>query len=367
MRIVGAVLDHSRADRPYRASAPLAITELDLSEPRAGEIRVAIDAAGVCHSDLSVIDGNRARPLPMLLGHEGTGLVEAVGDGIADIHPGQRVVMTFLPRCGQCEGCGSGGRIPCGRGSVANASGELMNGGTRLARAGGLVHHHLGVSAFATHAVVDRRSVVPIDADIPPSVGALLGCAVLTGGGAVLNDGNARAGEPIAVVGLGGVGMAAVMTALALGHDVIAVDNVETKLALARDLGATEVVTPQRATERGIRVPVVIEAAGHPRAFETAFALTTAGGRTITVGLPAPSAMAAVSPLLITAEARTIVGSYLGSAVPDRDIPVFVRLWRDGLLPIERLVTAEIELGQINAAMDDLADGRAIRQIVRTA
>ncbi|MBN3453500.1 alcohol dehydrogenase catalytic domain-containing protein [Mycobacterium sp. DSM 3803] len=366
MRIVGAVLKDDRAGRPAGARAQLAVCELDLEDPRSGEIRVAIDAAGVCHSDLSVVDGNRPRPLPMLLGHEGTGLVDMVGSDVDDIRPGQRVVMTFLPRCGQCAGCGSGGRVPCEQGTAANAAGELMGGGTRLSRFGRPIRHHLGVSAFATHAVVDRRSVVPVDDDIPPAVAALLGCAVLTGGGAVLNSGRPQSGESVVVVGLGGVGMAATITALALGHEVIAVDNLEAKLELARDLGAAQAVSPARALASGIRAPVVIEAAGHPRAFETAFAMTAPGGRMVTVGLPAPSAIATVSPLLITAEARTIAGSYLGSAVPNRDIPEFVRLWRDGLLPVERLVTSEIGLDQINDAMGDLAGGRTVRQIVRT-
>jgi alcohol dehydrogenase len=365
VKIIGAVLDQARAPRPYRGSQPLAPQQLVLDEPRAGEVRVAIDAAGVCHSDLSVIDGNRPRPLPMVLGHEGAGRVEALGDDVVDMRVGQRVVMSFLPRCGRCAGCATDGRVPCDRGSASNASGELLGGGTRLTREGRPIRHHLGVSAFATHAVVDRRSVVAVDDDVPPAVAALFGCAVLTGGGAVLNGGTPEQGEPVAVVGLGGVGMAALMTARALGHDVIAVDNIGMKLDLARDLGAREAVTPREAIERGIRAAVVIEAAGHSRAFETAFELTAVGGRTITVGLPGPTAMASLSPARITAEARTIVGSYLGSAVPSRDIPTFAQLWREGVLPVERLITSEIELGEINDAMDDLAEGRAVRQIVR--
>lgn len=369
-RIRGAVLTRIAAPRPYRDSAPLEIVDLDLDDPGPDELLVRIEAAGICHSDLSVVDGNRVRPTPMLLGHEAAGIVEQVGARAADegFSVGDRVVMAFLPRCGACDGCRTDGIMPCVPGTAANNAGELMSGGSRLHRAdtGDEVFHHLGVSGFATHAVVDRRSAVVVGADVPPEVAAVLGCAVLTGGGAVVNAGAARPGDDIAIVGLGGVGMAALLTAASLGHGrVIGVDAVRAKLDRARELGAHEVYTPDEAADAGIRVPLVVEAAGHPRAFETAFALTAPGGRTVTVGLPSPSARAEVSPLTITAEARTIVGSYLGSAVPSRDIPAYAQLWRDGRLPVEQLVSAHIALDDVNAAMDALAEGTALRQVIR--
>ncbi|NYG55839.1 alcohol dehydrogenase catalytic domain-containing protein [Nocardioides perillae] len=365
MQITGAVLDEIGRKRPYAGSRPLTVGSLELDDPGPGEVLVRIEAAGLCHSDLSVVDGNRVRPVPMLLGHEAAGRVEALGPGVTDLEVGRRVVMTFLPRCGECEGCRTDGRRPCVPGSVANGAGELLGGGRRLHRDGSDVHHHLGVSAFATHAVVDTRSLVPLDDDVPPDVAALLGCAVLTGGGAVLNDGHVEPGQTVGVVGLGGVGMAAVLTALASPDvRVVAVDALPAKLATARDLGAHAAYTPEEAAAAGVRADVVVEAAGHVRAFETALALTQAGGRTITVGLPAPDAFAQVSPLLLVAEARTIVGSYLGSAVPQRDVPVFVDLWRDGRLPVERLVSGRIGLDEVNAGMDALADGTALRQVI---
>src|SRR5690606_21614019 len=219
---------------------------------------------------------------------------------------------------------------PCSVGSAANAAGTLVGGGRRLSRgvpsagagagAGGVqeVHHHLGVSVFATHAVVSETSVVAVDADVPPEVAALLGCAVLTGGGAGANAGRPAAGDRVAVVGVGGVGMAARLGPVALGHEVLGADALPAKLELARELGATTAVGPQEVAERGLRAPVVVEAAGSARAFETAYALTAPGGTTVTVGLPHPDARASVSPLSLTAEARTVVGSYLGSAVPGR-------------------------------------------------
>ncbi|MBF6247760.1 zinc-binding dehydrogenase, partial [Nocardia elegans] len=315
--------------------------------------------------DLSVVDGNRVRPVPMLLGHEAAGRVEAVGPGDSDVAVGQRVVMTFLPRCGECAGCASQGRMPCVPGSVANNAGELLGGGRRLIRDGAPVHHHLGVSAFATHAVVDRRSVVPVPDDVPPEVAAVLGCAVLTGGGALLNSAKPGPADRIMVVGLGGVGMAAVLVAVSLGApEVIAVDTVPEKLALARELGASAAYTPAEVAERGIVAEVVVEAAGNVRAFETAVAATAAGGTTVTVGLPAPDARASIAPLGLVAQGRSIVGSYLGSAVPARDIPEYVRMWRAGTLPVERLVSAHIGLDEINRAMDELAAGHALRQVI---
>lgn len=368
MRIVGAVLERSGAPAPFAQSRPFRVGELELDDPGPGEIAVRIEAAGVCHSDLSVVDGNRVRPTPMLLGHEAAGVVTQLGAGVTDLAVGDRVVMTFLPRCGSCAGCATDGRLPCEVGSAANGAGTLVGGGIRLHRGDGDdrhdVFHHLGVSGFADHAVVSRTSVVAVDADVPPDVAALLGCAVLTGGGAVLNAGRPAEGAPVAVVGLGGVGMAAVLVAVAQGHPVTGIDTVPEKLALARDLGATTVLTPDRATEGGSRFPVVVEAAGSARAFETAFAITSPGGSTVTVGLPAPQAISSISPLTLTAEARAVIGSYLGSAVPGRDIPRYVELWRAGRLPLERLVSARIDLDGIDAAMDALAGGGQLRQLI---
>jgi alcohol dehydrogenase len=365
MKIVGAVLEEPGRPRPYAQSKPLSIVELELEEPGPGEVLVRIEAAGLYNSDLSVVDGIRPRPMPMLLGHEAAGRVVRVGDGVDDLTAGQRVVMSFLPRCGDCANCDTDGRLPCTPGSASNTGGELLTGGRRLRMAGRAVHHHLGVSAFADHAVIDRRSLVPVGDDVPPEVAAVLGCAVLTGGGAVINAGKPTAGDTVIVVGLGGVGMAALITAVSLGHGkVIGIDAVAGKREQALELGASEVYAPTEALAAGIRAAVVIEAAGNSRAFETAIAVTDVGGTTVTVGLPAPTDTSTVAPLLLTAEARVIIGSYLGSAVPSRDIPMFAQLWREGRLPVESLISSTVDLGDINSALDCLADGRAVRQII---
>ena len=365
MRISGAVLEEVGRPGPWGRTRPLTVCELELDAPGLGEVLVAIEAAGVCHSDLSVVDGNRTRPVPMLLGHEASGRVLELGSGVDDLAVGQRVVMTFLPRCGDCPGCATGGRMPCGPGSTSNAAGELLGGGRRLSRDGVPVHHHLGVSAFATHAVVDTRSVVAVEDDVPADVAAVLGCAVLTGGGALLNAAAPQPGQSVMVVGLGGVGMAALLTAVAIGSgEVVAVDGVAAKRERALELGATRALDPAELAAGDTRCDVVVEAAGSARAFESAFAATAPGGRTVTVGLPHPDARASVSPLVLVAEARTVVGSYLGSAVPSRDIPVFAQWWRDGRLPVEALVSSRIGLDDVNAAMDELAAGTALRQVI---
>lgn len=365
MKILGAVLERMNDPRPYATTHPISVQTLELDAPGPGELLVRIEIAGVCHSDLSVVNGSRPRPLPMLLGHEAAGIVEAIGEGVEDITVGQRVVTTFLPRCEECPACASGGRAPCTKGSASNAAGELLRGGFRLHIGDTEVRHHLGVSGFATYAVVDRRSVVVVDQDVPAKIAAMMGCAVLTGGGAVLNSGQLRSGEVLAVIGLGGVGMAAMLAGLA--HDgvrVIGVDARPEKLALAREFGAYKAFLPEEARESGIRADVVVEAAGSAKAFESAIALTAPGGRTVTVGLPAANDLATISPLTLVAEGRSIIGSYMGSSVPSRDVPIFVDMWREGKFPVEKLISAEIELADINRAMDQLADGNAIRQLI---
>ncbi|WP_129660715.1 alcohol dehydrogenase catalytic domain-containing protein [Rothia uropygialis] len=368
MKIRGAVLTTSDTQGPFAQSRPLHIRELELDPPQEGEVLLRMTAAGVCHSDLSVVDGNRPRPVPMLLGHEGAGIVEEIGKGVTELEPGDHVVTVFLPRCGECKNCQTNGKLPCSRGLESNNAGYLPGGGPQIRLhdpEGGDVFHHIGVSAFATHAVVNQASVVKVGSDLPPEAAAPLGCAVLTGGGAVINAGEPRDGDSIMVVGLGGVGIAALITAIGLKKgSVIGVDANPDKLTRALQLGADAVYAPEEIMEQSIRADLVIEAAGHPKAFETAFNATALGGRTVTVGLPHPEAESVIHPLLLTSEARTVVGSYLGSAVPSRDIPKYEELWRKGELPVNELISNRIKLEDINEAMDTLASGQAVRQII---
>lgn len=365
LKIKGAVLEESGRSRPYEKSRPITISELELEGPGRGEVLVKIAAAGLCHSDLSVVNNNRPRPLPMLLGHESAGVIEDLGPGVTEFEVGQHVVMTFLPRCGECEACQTNGRIPCSEGSQTNNEGTLFNGTRRLSRNGEAIQHHLGVSGFAEYAVVSTNSIVPIGSDVPAEIAAIFGCAILTGGGAILNEIKPTPGDSIAIVGLGGVGMAAVITAAALGvKEIIGIDTQQDKLETALELGATAAMTTDEALLSGKRFDAVAEAAGHPAALEAAFDLTKPGGTTVTVGLPAPDAALTINALKITGEARRLHGSYLGSAVPAKDIPIYEDLWRSGKLRAEGLISNRISLHDINKGMDQLADGKAIRQII---
>lgn len=373
MQITAAVLRTRDAPRPYADSRPLAIETLELQPPARDEVLVRIAAAGLCHSDLSVINGQRPRPLPMALGHEAAGVVESVGPGVTDLVPGDPVVMVFVPSCGHCVPCAGGRPALCEPGAKANGAGTLLTGDIRLADATGqAVHHHLGCSAFASHAVVSRRSLVKIDRDLPLHEAALFGCAVLTGVGAVVNTAEVKAGQSVAVIGLGGVGLAAVLGALAAGAaQVIAVDLDSDKLALAESLGATAVVQAGPDAVAAVRAltdggcDVVLEMAGSVRALESAVAMTARGGTTVTAGLPPPDAALPVNIVSLVAEERTLKGSYIGTCVPTRDIPRFIALYRAGRLPVDRLVSGYLTLDQINEGFDALDAGKAVRQIIR--
>ncbi|MDY6924928.1 MAG: zinc-dependent alcohol dehydrogenase family protein [Pseudomonadota bacterium] len=372
MKTTAAVLRSMGAARPYADSRPLALETVTLDPPGPGEVRVAIKAAGLCHSDLSVINGDRPRPMPMALGHEAAGVVEALGPGVDDLAVGDHVVMVFMPSCGHCDPCAGGRPALCEPGAAANGKGELLGGGVRLHDGEGDLRHHLGCSAFAAHAVVSRRSLVKIDADLPFEHAALFGCAVLTGVGAVVNTAGVRAGQSVAVVGLGGVGLSSVLGALASGASpVVAADLSEDKLALARSLGAVRTVNAgdpdaveQVRALTGGGADVVFEMAGSVRALEAAWRMTRRGGTTVTAGLPPPEAALAVNVVQLVAEERTLKGSYIGTCVPSRDIPRYVALFRDGRLPVDRLLSGTIALADINAAFDALADGAAVRTVV---
>lgn len=369
-RIAAAVLNQSGGNpAPYAESKPLEVKTLDLADPKPGEVLVRIDAAGLCHSDLSVINGDRARPMPMALGHEASATVLALGDaGDGNLAVGDRVVLVFLPSCGHCVACASGEGYLCANAAAANGKGELMQGGSRLSCDGDhgsqTVHHHLGVSAFATQAVVDRRSLVKIDKDIPAETAALFGCAVLTGVGAVMNTAAVRPGESVLVYGLGGVGLAALLGALAAGaQPVTAVDPSPEKRALALELGAAAAVAPGEENSL-FGADVVIETVGKAAVLSRAYSAARRGGRIITVGLPNPSENLEINALSLVAEGKTLVGSYMGSSIPSRDIPRYIALWRAGRLPVEKLLTSVSPLEEINELMDKLAQGKAIRQVV---
>ena len=373
MKIRAAVLTEMGAKSPYAETKPLKIEEVELAPPGHGEVLVKIGAAGLCHSDLSVINGDRPRPMPMALGHEAAGVVEALGEGVTDLKRGDHVVMVFVPSCGHCLPCSEGRPALCEPGAAANGAGTLLGGTRRLTRKdGSSINHHLGCSAFAEYATVSRRSLVKIDPELPLSEAALFGCAVLTGVGAVVNTAQVRAGASTAVIGLGGVGLASVLGARAAGaRHIIAVDLSDAKLEIAKTLGATHTFNAgapdciekiREATGGGVEY--AFELAGSVRALDTAYKITRRGGTTVTAGLPPPTATLALSPVNLVAEERTLKGSYVGTCVPSRDIPRYVDLYRQGKLPVDKLLTGRLKLDEINHGFDLLHEGKAVRQVI---
>src|SRR6188472_4058947 len=372
MKIRAAVLDEMGASAPYAQSKPLKIETIELDPPGPGEILVKIAAAGLCHSDLSVIEGNRPRPMPMALGHEAAGVVEDIGPGVDELQKGDHVVMVFVPSCGHCLPCSEGRPALCEPGAASNGAGTLLSGERRLHRNGAQVHHHLGVSAFAEYATVSRRSLVKIDKELPLDEAALFGCAVLTGVGAVINTAKVTAGSSVAVVGLGGVGLSSVLGAVAAGaRRVVAVDLSDDKLGLARQLGATDTFNPgsegaidsiKSATAGGVEF--AFEMAGSVRAMDLAYKITRRGGTTVTAGLPPPDQNFALPQVNLVAEERTVKGSYIGTCVPSRDLPRYIELYRRGRLPVDRLMSGRLKLDEINVGFDRLREGQAVRQVV---
>jgi alcohol dehydrogenase len=371
MRIRAAVLRAIGLSPPYARSRPLDILDLDLAPPGRAEVLVRIAAAGLCHSDLSVIDGSRPRPVPMALGHEAAGVVEALGDGVTDLSVGDHVVLVFVPSCGRCSPCAAGRPALCEPGARANGAGTLLSGARRLSFKAEPVNHHLGVSAFADHAVVARESCVKIDPELPLDLAALFGCAVLTGVGAVINTARVEPGASVAVVGLGGVGLSTVLGAkLAGARQIVAVDLSDDKLAFAQKLGATDAVNAASpdAVEAiraltGDGVEVAFDMAGAVPALELAYAITARGGTTVTAGLPHPGKRMALAPVTLVAEERTLKGSYIGSAAPLRDVPRLIALFKAGKLPVDALMTHRLKLDEINEGFDRLREGIGVRQV----
>ncbi|MGM8212936.1 zinc-dependent alcohol dehydrogenase family protein [Virgibacillus sp. W0430] len=373
MKIKSAVLHEMGLPAPYKKSQPLKIEELELKEPDRGEVLIEIKAAGLCHSDLSVINGNRPRPVPMALGHEAAGIVVETGEGVRNFTKGDHVVCVFIPSCGECLPCAEGRPALCEEGAKANTDGKLLSGGQKLHRQNESVYHHLGVSAFSNYIVADQHSLVKVDTSVPFEIMALFGCAVLTGVGAVVNTAKLNMGSSVAIVGLGGVGLSALLGAVAAGaREIIAIDLNEDKLKFAKELGATAVFNSSESfVEEAIRnysnggLEYVFETAGAVPALELAYKITRRGGETITTGLPHPEHKIALPQVTLAAEERTIKGSYVGSCVPARDIPRFVSLYKQGRLPIDKLLSDTISLEEINEGFDRLHAGEVNRLVVK--
>lgn len=373
MRTQAAVLYEMEKPAPYAESQPLVIEEVELSGPGRGEVLVEIGAAGLCHSDLSVIDGSRPRVMPMVMGHEASGTVREIGEDVIDLKPGDQVVFSFVPTCSHCLPCNTGRPALCENGARANTAGSLLSGDYHFAETGGKqLNHHLGVSGFSHYTVAAQESLVRIDPPIDPKVAALFGCAVMTGVGAVVNTAGVHPGASAVIFGMGGVGLSSVLGAHVSGaYPIVAVDMLDDKLEAAKAAGASHVVNAgKKDAVEAVReitrggADYGFESVGSEKALLAAYQATGRGGTTVTMGLPHPSRELSLQAVSLVAEERTLKGSYMGSAVPRRDIPRFIDLYRAGRLPVEQLLTRTIRLDEINEGFDALAQGKAVRQVV---
>ncbi|MFD7812674.1 Zn-dependent alcohol dehydrogenase [Streptomyces sp. NPDC059785] len=347
--------------------APLEITEIDLPEPGPGEVRVRLAAAGVCHSDLSLSDGTMKVPVPAVLGHEGAGTVVAVGEGVTHVAPGAEIILNWAPACGSCHPCSLGEVWLC-----VNALAGAGNVYARRADDGTDLHSGLNVAAFAEETVVPAACVLPLPAGVPLTDAALLGCAVLTGYGAVHHAARVRQGEAVAVFGVGGVGLSALQAARIAGASkIVAVDVSPEKEALARGAGATDYVVASANTPREIRaltgkqgVDVAVECVGRAVTIRTAWESTRRGGRTTVVGIGGKDQQVTFNALEIFHWGRTLAGCVYGNADPARDVPVLAEHVRAGRLDLDALVTERIALDGIPAAFDNMIAGKGGRALV---
>lgn len=372
MKIKACVLRLVSAGGPFRDSKPLKVETVELDPPQAEEVLIQIKAAGLCHSDLVAIDGERPKPMPIVLGHETMGIVAEVGPGVTAFEVGDHVVPSFVASCGKCSMCRTGRPALCEPASKANAAGTLMGGHIRLHQNGKKIFHHSGVAAFAEYAVMSVHSLVEIDREIPAEYAALLGCAVMTGAGSVINTSEITVGDTVAVIGAGGVGLSAMMAAVAAGSTkVIAIDLSDEKLEISRKFGAThtfnatdpEIVSKVKTqTEGGVHI--AIESAGAPKALELAFDVTRIGGKTIAAGLPNPTRNVSISHFVLGAQERCLKGSYMGSCIPSRDIPKLLSMYQQGTLPIDQLAGDQIKLEDLNEAFDLMQSGGTLRSIL---
>ncbi|MDB5742023.1 MAG: adh2 [Polaromonas sp.] len=373
MRMIAAVMYEQGLPAPYAQSKAFRIEEVELDGTGDGEVLVEVRGAGLCHSDLSVIEGMRKRPLPVVGGHEGAGIVQEVGRGVTGFKPGDHVAMAAVAGCGQCRVCLAGRPGLCQAVSGAKAEGLLGNGARRLRLAnGGRLNHYSGISVFAQYAVVTPQSLIKIDHAVPLDVAALFGCAVVTGAGAVFNSAKVRPGASVAVFGLGGVGLTAVMAAREAGAgQIIGLDVLPGKFDLARALGATDcfdVRDPELVqkvldlTNGG--VDHAFEISGNLGALEMAQKIVVRGGEVIGVGVGRSTATFTLPHLQWVCDERVLRGSYMGGGVPQEDVPRYVDMYLRGRLPVDKLRSDHIGFDQLNEGFDLLHGGGVVRQIL---
>jgi alcohol dehydrogenase len=350
--------------------------ELDLAPPGPGEVLVRLGASGVCRSDYNAIDGTTESPCPVVLGHEGAGVVEAVGPGVTRVVPGDHVALSWTPSCGECGECVRGLPQLCATVWPTMSLAGLMDGTSRLSRDGERVYHYCFLSTFAEATVVPERSCVSIPKDVPMEIAALLGCAITTGVGAVWKTAGVRPGDRVAVVGCGGVGLSAMLAAVAVGAaPVIAVDTTQARVEAARDFGATAGVVWQgsaAATAEAVRevsgggVDYAIEATGRGEAMEAAVLSTRNRGAAVLIGIPREEVVLTVPARTIPRMERRILGSIYGSAYPEHDFLTTLNVYRSGRLPLEKLISHRLPLDDVNKGLELMLSGEALRVVLDT-
>ncbi len=368
-----AVIRNNKLTAPYKDSKPLSIEEINISPPLENEVLVKVMGAGLCHSDLSVINGSRVMPLPLVIGHEGSGEVVELGSAVKDIKVGDHVAFQFSPSCGRCRRCLEGRPQVCELAAATKGKGDLMSGGSRLTdMEGNRLNHHTGISCMSQYNVVDRGSVVVIDKAFNIEDAALFGCAVMTGVGAVINTARIRPGDSVAIIGLGGVGLNGIIGAkLAGAETIIAVDIDPSKFSRAEELGATHcfdsrnnnMVEEIRDLTNG-GVDYAVDLAGVIQAMDTAYQIIRYGGSVVTAGLSPINTQFSFNHSDLVAQEKSILGSYMGSCVPVRDVPRFLNLYKQGRLPVDKLIDGKITFDKLNEGFDKLSKGEVVRQIL---
>ena len=356
----------------YRPNQPLSVEELDLLEPQRNEVTVRVAAAGVCHSDLHLIDGLLPHRAPAVLGHEGAGVVEEVGEGVTYVQPGDHVILSFIPSCGQCAYCIAGRPNLCTAGNRAAVRGTLMDGTTRLRKGKQEVYHMACTACFAERAVIPESSLVKICEEMPLDRAALIGCGVMTGVGAVINTARVQAGSVVAVIGCGGVGLNVVQGASLSGAaKIIAVDVNGFKLELAQQFGATHVVNAAEDDPVGaIRqlspggADYAFEVVGKPETMRQAYDAIRRGGMAIVVGL-APLGAELSIPAGSLLQEKVLTGSSYGGTRPRIDMPKLVDLYMAGKLKLDELISRRYPLDEINDAFQAMRDGEVARSIIQ--
>ncbi len=366
MKIRAAVLEQT--------GGPHHVHDVELAAPKRGEVLVRLHASGVCHSDYNAIDGTAETRCPAVLGHEGAGVVESIGPDVTRVAVGDHVALSWTPSCGKCAECVRDLPQLCADAWPAMAAGGLLDGTTRLSRDGEPVYHYSLLSTFADACVVSERSCIPIPRDVPFDVAGLVGCAVTTGVGAVWRTAQVRPGDRVAVIGCGGVGLSALMAAVAVGAEpVIAVDAAANKLDIAQSFGATSGVLWAGSAEEtaeavrdasGGGVDYAIEATGRPEAMLAAFLSTRGRGAAVLIGIPRADATLTLPALSIPRLERRILGSIYGSSRPERDFPRTLDLYRSGRLPLDRLVSHRLPLDGVEDAFELMRSGEALRVVL---